>query len=188
MIWADGRSPTSGCKYPANSRDGPGGRRRLLFRQRSRRDGHGPANAAVNSTDELAVAATSRRFSTQPRSRPYDFNRDGLVNATDQILTRSNATTLATALKLISVPASLAEPHSPPAGAVIGVTDPSTAAIVAVGLTAPCHGGPVQPGRPPPVADLSLQQEVLWQPAAAGGRLRIGDGRVDRRLSRSTDE
>lgn len=37
----------------------------------------------------------------------YDFNRDGFVNATDQILARSNSTTLAASLKLISPPASV---------------------------------------------------------------------------------
>ena len=47
----------------------------------------------------------------------YDFNRDGLVNATDQLLTRSGATTVATQLNLITVPGNaqlFSQPAAPP--------------------------------------------------------------------------
>lgn len=67
--------------------------------------GNSVANAIVNSTDELAARSNPRTFLNPATiTLPYDFNRDGLVNATDQILARSSATTLATSLKLITVP------------------------------------------------------------------------------------
>ncbi len=60
------------------------------------------ATAQVNSNDEIAARQHARSF-TDPANidDPFDFNRDGFVNAIDQILARANATTLATSLKLI---------------------------------------------------------------------------------------
>src|SRR5205807_5571046 len=44
-----------------------------------------------------------------PEPRPidfkYDYNHDGLVNATDQLIARANQTNFLTALKLITAPA-----------------------------------------------------------------------------------
>ena len=57
---------------------------------------------------KLRRERTPRRFLNPAAvSDLYDFNRDGFVNATDQILARSHSTTLATSLSLISPPASL---------------------------------------------------------------------------------
>ena len=44
---------------------------------------------------------TGSRSDPAPIASPYDFNRDGLVNATDQLIARSNQTNFLTALKLI---------------------------------------------------------------------------------------
>jgi len=70
----------------------------------------------VNSTDEVAARQNARSFlNPAPLSWAYDFNRDGFVNATDQILARSNSTTLATSLHLIAPPlaaSGLAEVYS----------------------------------------------------------------------------
>jgi hypothetical protein len=61
---------------------------------------------------------------------PYDFNRDGLVNAADQILARSRATPIGGGLKLISVPAA-------PVGMAVlkgGSVDSALAAAVAIAV------------------------------------------------------
>jgi hypothetical protein len=68
--------------------------------------GNATANAIVSTADEILA----RNFVHGPGNPasitdPYDFNRDGLVNTADRLIARSNRTGLATALRLITVPA-----------------------------------------------------------------------------------
>ena len=52
--------------------------------------GTNPANAVVNSTDEIETRSNPKTFLNPALvTDRYDFNRDGLVNATDQILARA---------------------------------------------------------------------------------------------------
>ena len=61
-----------------------------------------------HDSDEVAARNNPHTFlNLATVDSSFDFNRDGFINATDQILARSNSTTLATSLKLISVPGSL---------------------------------------------------------------------------------
>ena len=85
---------------------GPVGRRRVLLRQRDRRGRQSLANAIVNATDEILA----RNFPHGAVDRAaiddlYDYNRDGLVNGTDQIVARSHQTNPLNMLRLITAPA-----------------------------------------------------------------------------------
>jgi hypothetical protein len=64
--------------------------------------GNSTTDAIVNAADELAARNDLHSF-LNPASitNPDDFNRDGRVDATDEIIARNNATTAATALQLI---------------------------------------------------------------------------------------
>jgi hypothetical protein len=67
--------------------------------------GDSPTNAIVNGTDE-AMARMHTHGPRNPASLddPYDYNRDGLVNATDRLIARNNRTGVLTALRLITAP------------------------------------------------------------------------------------
>lgn len=68
--------------------------------------GNSPSDAIVNGTDELLARAHAASFlDPAPIASPYDFNRDGRVDAADQIIARNHATTAATALRLLAAPA-----------------------------------------------------------------------------------
>ena len=63
------------------------------------------AHARVEVQDELRARANPRGvFNPAPIDFLMDYNRDGNVNATDQLLARGNVTSVFTALKLIAVP------------------------------------------------------------------------------------
>ncbi|HYW80118.1 MAG TPA: hypothetical protein VE890_11105, partial [Thermoguttaceae bacterium] len=67
--------------------------------------GDQPINTIVNATDEI-LARNFQRSAVDPAGidDPYDYNRDGLVDGTDQILARSNQTNPLTMLRLIEAP------------------------------------------------------------------------------------
>ena len=69
--------------------------------------GNQPGNAIVNATDEI-FARNCPRGVLNPAALddPRDFNRDGLVNGTDQIIARSHQTNPLTMLRWIDVPES----------------------------------------------------------------------------------
>ena len=79
-------------------------------------------STVVNSTDEIGTRQNPHSF-LDPATiiDPYDFNRDSYVNATDQILARSNATTAATSLPLITPPALLSDSIDPVEGDGVAV-------------------------------------------------------------------
>jgi len=68
--------------------------------------GDNPINTIVNATDEIA-ARNFQHSALNPAliDDPYDYNRDGLVNGTDQIIARENQTNPLTMLRLIEAPA-----------------------------------------------------------------------------------
>jgi rhamnogalacturonan endolyase len=74
--------------------------------------GDNPANALVDFQDELASRTHKSGIPIAPITSPYDYNRDGRVNATDDIIARHNRTdgTGGNPLQLISAPVG-----SPPA-------------------------------------------------------------------------
>lgn len=70
--------------------------------------GNAPGNAAVNAADELAARANASGVTQLVAiDNAFDFDRDRRINATDQILARTNSTTLASALNLIAIPIGL---------------------------------------------------------------------------------
>ena len=78
-------------------------RRRVLLGQRPRRVGRQPAHALVNVTDVLAMQANLHGpLAPAGIDDRHDFNRDGLVNATDAVLARDHMTSPLGALRLIA--------------------------------------------------------------------------------------
>ncbi len=68
--------------------------------------GNQPINTIVNATDEI-VARNFQHSAVDPAliDDKYDYNRDGLVDGTDQIIARENQTNPLTMLRLITAPA-----------------------------------------------------------------------------------
>ncbi|MEE8451142.1 MAG: hypothetical protein V3R99_04475 [Thermoguttaceae bacterium] len=63
-------------------------------------------NTIVNATDEIAARNFQHSAADPARIDDlYDYDRDGLVNGTDQIIARDNQTNPLTMLRLISPPA-----------------------------------------------------------------------------------
>jgi hypothetical protein len=70
--------------------------------------GNTGADAIVDAID--AEGAQNNPLNPAPITAVYDFNRDGLVNASDATVATNNTTTAGTALKLIATPALVASP------------------------------------------------------------------------------
>ena len=67
--------------------------------------GNSPGNALVTATDEIAARNDPHSVLNRATiTNRHDYNRDGFVNAADQIAARSYGTTLINALRLIHVP------------------------------------------------------------------------------------
>lgn len=67
--------------------------------------GNSSSNAEVNGLDEFGARLHPRTaFNPTTIIDPYDFNRDGRVDATDQLIARNNGTTADSALQLVTVP------------------------------------------------------------------------------------
>ncbi len=67
--------------------------------------GNTPTAAPVNATDEIGARNNSHTFGDPATiDDAFDYNRDRFVNATDQIISRSNATNFITQLVKIDVP------------------------------------------------------------------------------------
>ena len=64
--------------------------------------GNSTADAIVNASDELAARTDLHNFLNPAAvTNAHDFNRDGRVDATDEIIARNSQTTAANALQLI---------------------------------------------------------------------------------------
>jgi hypothetical protein len=73
-------------------------------------DGHGLTNAIVDSSNEAGARRDAHGFaSSASLADLYDFNRDGSVNITDQLIARASVDTAATALQYFTAP-TLADP------------------------------------------------------------------------------
>jgi hypothetical protein len=73
--------------------------------------GNSPTSALVNSVDEAGARHHPRGASNPaPVTWRWDYNRDRRVNRTDQLVARTNRTTAATALRLITVPPAAVAP------------------------------------------------------------------------------
>ena len=69
-------------------------------------DGHNLSSAVVDASDVAGARADSHGFANPaPVTDLYDFNRDGRVDATDQLIARNNIDTSATALQMLTAPA-----------------------------------------------------------------------------------
>jgi len=60
----------------------------------------------VDTTDELHARMDQHKTLLNPAAidNPHDYNRDGMVNTTDEIVSRTNNNTLLNAPKLITAP------------------------------------------------------------------------------------
>jgi len=69
--------------------------------------GSSSTDAVINGTDFMAIRANPSNFLNPAAiTNPYDFDRDGRVNAIDLLIVRDYASTMAESLNLISAPAS----------------------------------------------------------------------------------
>jgi hypothetical protein len=69
--------------------------------------GNQSGSTLVDGSDFAGARSNPHNFLTPaPLADPFDFNRDALVNAADLLLVREHTNSIATALKLISPPAS----------------------------------------------------------------------------------
>jgi hypothetical protein len=66
--------------------------------------GNSPIDAVVDINDEIGSRTHKTGFSAAAIINPYDYNRDGRVNATDDLMARHNPATI-NALQLITAPA-----------------------------------------------------------------------------------
>lgn len=67
--------------------------------------GNSASDAIVNSADELGARTDPHSFMNPATiTEVHDYNRDGRVDAADQIIARDNTTTASTALSLIATP------------------------------------------------------------------------------------
>ena len=66
--------------------------------------GNDPDSAAVDAADEAAARNDPHNFLSRATiSNPHDYNRDGRVDATDQLIARANATNDKTTLELLDL-------------------------------------------------------------------------------------
>jgi hypothetical protein len=64
--------------------------------------GNSVTDALVNASDQLGARNNPKSLGSAPVTDRYDYNRDKNVNSSDQLISRGNATSVLTAIKLIS--------------------------------------------------------------------------------------
>ena len=137
--------------------------------------GNSSSDAQVTLADELGAQDNPANLLMNPApiTDPYDFNRDGRVDAADQIIARANTTNSATALQLINPPSGGGSPgisHNSIAG-------PATAAITALAI-APAEGAaPNSDSRS--VASLEANQKIKLSAHFAPNRGAPGNNLVE---------
>ncbi|MEX0939383.1 MAG: hypothetical protein WDZ59_16085 [Pirellulales bacterium] len=90
-------------------------------------EGTGGVNglAQVDPSDELGARNNLHGFTTEAAvDDAWDFNRDGLVETTDQLLARHNGTSFLSALRLISAPAPQSQPFTSLPVSAVAVPEP----------------------------------------------------------------
>jgi hypothetical protein len=143
--------------------------------------GNSTANAIVNSTDDVGARQNPRTpLNRAPIYNAYDYNRDSLVNSSDQVIPRLYATTPVSALKLITMPISgfaqvfasvpLTSPATsdttvvPMAAGTSATSSTSTTALV----SSADDPGQLVPSASPPVDALSNTSEKVPLTVPAG--------------------
>jgi len=120
LLWPDGaiKNDWLQVKVLANRHTGLVAPDVFYFGSAIGESGNDPANAQVDLEDELAARGRRSGFSPAALTNPHDFNRDGRVNASDELIARHNPATGLGALQLITVPAAGA-PQSTVGAAVV---------------------------------------------------------------------
>jgi hypothetical protein len=92
IIWADNATENQWLQVTvkANTNTGLAGDDVFYFGNTVGESGNDPANAVVNLDDELASRTHKTGFAAAAITNHYDYNRDGKVNATDDLLARHN--------------------------------------------------------------------------------------------------
>ena len=162
LTWADGaiRNTWLEITVKATANTGLAQADVFYFGNAVGESGDSPLNAIVNAADEIGGRNNPKTFlSPAGLANRYDFDRDGFVNATDQILARSNSTTLATVLKLISVPGNLQSAEA--SASSVSLSDEG----IAIDLTALVS----QPATLSAVSRFEAASQLDWAAAFATG-------------------
>jgi sialidase-1 len=106
LIWADGIIQKEWLQVTVNATPNTGltAPDQFYFGNAIGETGDNPSDAVVDAIDQQG--AHDHPFSAPPApiTNVYDFNRDGVVDASDESIAQANVTTAATALRLIAVP------------------------------------------------------------------------------------
>ena len=112
LTWPDGTIKKTWLQVTvlANVRTGLTTADTFYFGNAVGESGDSATNAMNNATDEIGVRNNPRTFDNlAPITFAYDYNRDGFVNAIDQVIGRSNTTNGSNVLNLITIPVSFSE-------------------------------------------------------------------------------
>jgi hypothetical protein len=134
LVWPDGAVKNTWLEVTMlpGSRTGLAAPDVFYFGNAVGETGNSRSNAQVSFADEALTRLNGRSaVNPAPIDFRYDFNRDGLVDAADQVLARLNATNSFSALRLIALPAE-SSPLAP--------REENSA-----GFTASLSGGPLPP-------------------------------------------
>ena len=106
LIWADGTFTNTWVKVVAIPTNlGLSVAEIIYFGNAIGETGNSSSDAMVTPADEIGARNNPHTvIDPAPVDDAYDFNRDGLVGPTDEIIVRSNGTNFFTALKLITAP------------------------------------------------------------------------------------
>ena len=105
ITWPDHAIQDTWLQITIGHPGGPASYDQFYFGNAIGESGNDPSNAIVDSADEAAARNDPHCFLNPASSdNPHDYNRDGMVNAVDQLIARNNQTTAATALQLITPP------------------------------------------------------------------------------------
>jgi hypothetical protein len=154
FTWPDGAIRNQWLQVTAKTTLGLGAPDAFYFGNARGESGNSAANAAVDASDEIAARNNPRTFSNHaPIDSKFDFNRDGYVNAVDQIIARSNATTALNVLQLIS----------PASGLTLADSDELQLSDIAWGLLGDADGqDPSAPWPTPLLAPALTLPTLAW--------------------------
>lgn len=135
--------------------------------------GNSATQATVNATDELAVRNNSEPlFANISITNIYDFNRDGVVNITDALLSRNFPTSAGNVVRFLNLSNPPAAPEAAPLVAV--ETQAVLAGLVLPVLPADEDDVPPLRTEPPLVKSVSGEQQAVasvfaqWESDPAG--------------------
>jgi hypothetical protein len=138
LVWADGAIKNTWLEVRVGTSLGLNAADVFYFGNAIAETGNSALDATVNASDEIAARNNPRTFvNPSPIGGAHDFNRDGFVNAADQIIARSSVSGI-NSLKLIHPGAGLA------LGAASATSSPSPM-FALVSDTAPRSPAPAAP-------------------------------------------